>query len=266
MSLIGPFPALILTLAVLVGCANPVPPRAKTDRLNPGKVFTYFGDCDPSCLGENGATVNLYQTPPWLTTAEQVRPYLKAAMGRPTILSIPESIAYGGDCTAVGSYLDNLSANPGLVGVVGFYGVDEPTLPDRPKPISPTELATGNDCIRAHATRLSLPPKLYVIYGCSHSWAGIELFDVLSCDNYGVGDAIKPDLTRLKAFGKPVMLTSGGACPWSHDPRYFVTLINADPQLIGLWGFTYVDNYDASGQCGIRSNPTTRVIFDQLLG
>lgn len=259
----------LLLLFLLIGCTsghnNPPQALPQADKLAQGKAFAYYGDCVPSCLPEVRGTVSFIHTPPWFTTYEQVEAALSSSVGFPTVLSLPDAIVYGGDCGVVSSWLDRLARNPGAASIIGFYLVDEPTLPDRPHVYSREEIILGNACVRRNLLRLNLPNRLYVIYGCHHSWDGIEQFDILACDDYGESDHdYAKDVARLKALGKPVMLVSGGACPWLHDPRGFAYLINSDPQLVGLWGFLYPDNWDQKGSCGIHSSPL-RPIFDNLL-
>jgi hypothetical protein len=234
-------------------------PIEQKSKLNSGKVFGYYGDCNQTCFSEYSSYVSFYHSAPWSHDFAGLSAGISEAqnMGKRIILSIPDGDAYSPDCASrISNFLTYLDSQNLLKNIWMIYPKDEPNLNGK---LSEAEIKRANSCVRDAAGNFegTRGKPLYAIYSCGDPWVAIEDFDVISCDQYEIGDQVLTSyLPLLKKLGKPVILTAGGACPWNYNPYAMVVAANSDDQIIGIEGFIYLNQYGAGPYCGIKGSVT----------
>lgn len=211
----------------------------------------YYGGC-PSCSLETQDHANLYMTRPWGPTGWliEIMPQLQQAHGngQKVILGLPGLYdPMGLEDTA--HAITKLHEAGLLSDVVAWYPIDEPDVNGK----SDAEVLAMNTALRDLAKELGVNPALAVIYGCTTGKRpGLSSYDWIGCDDYGAGCDVANGsrFAALKGQLRPdqrLLLVPGGADPWRQDPACFATKANADPQVVGILAFLWVDRDDAKG-------------------
>lgn len=249
--------AVALLLALLLGACggggggvrpDPPPSPQRTDLL-----MGYYGGC-PTCATETKDHANLYMTRPWGPGGpiwlDETMPQLQAARdnGQRVMLGLPGTYDPGGVASVTAAFQAIKAA--GLAGIiVSIYPIDEPDVNGK----SDAEVTAMNATLRGLMTDVGMTAAIAVIYGCATGKRpGLASYDWIGCDDYGRGCGTAPDAS-LKAALRPdqrLMLIPGGANPWRQDPACFLNAANADPQVVAIMPFLWVD----WEQPGVRDN------------
>ena len=148
-----------------------------------------------------------------------------------------------------------------LHSIVAFYPRDEPDLPGSSVPAE--QVIATNTMIRKVMADFKVTAKLAVIYAPTWTWPGIESYDWVGFDQYGVNIFTNGSFNKLKSVinkngrvDQKIILVPGGADKWAEDPIPFFNQATLDPDVIMIMAFIWLDNADPTNGAfaGIRSN------------
>ena len=102
--------------------------------------------------------------------------------------------------------------------------------------------------------------KLGVIYSTHMTYPGIDEFDIIGLDKYGMGSNVLiskefKELNKRRQPHQKIILVPGGAEPWKQNPEAFERYAHLHPEVIGIIAFLWID-YTENGETfkGIGSN------------
>jgi hypothetical protein len=256
--LLGALVALVLCACGGGAAPDPAPQEALPATLRTDVEFTYYGDCD-ECLYETDAHTTLYWVFGW--GAQGVEGHLSEAVqkGKRVVLaSVPAYPSGASNEDAVRGYFMRLDAMGLLQNIIALYPIDEP---DKNVAAAAVVVQTNAMLRKVMAEFPALHnTKLAAIYSCTGSFAGVESYDWVGCDDYGQGagmlagqyERMKARLTRPE---QRIMLVPGGTSPWRTDPEPFYIRAMLDPKVVAIVGFLWRDYSRPNGFDGIAVNP-----------
>ena len=146
-----------------------------------------------------------------------------------------------------------------LKDIAAIYPVDEPDYNGIPA----DEMAKGNAAIRSILAKYPALKNtaLAVFYTGHEKYPGIEHYDWVGFDEYGAGEKAlgskyKRMVSKLRSDQR-TMIIPGGCDKWRQDPRPFVDFALANPRVVAVVPFIWIDQADPSNPDighGIRSN------------
>lgn len=163
------------------------------------------------------------------------------------------------DCHARLDALFSKLQSAGILSRVSvLYPIDEPDG----RHVSHEDMAAVVDILRSVAQ--SYPElanvKIGVIYSTHMTYPGIEQFDLIGLDKYGMGSnvLISREFKELKRRRQPhqkIWLVPGGADPWQQDPQAFERYAHLDADVWGIVAFLWIDYFENGAlNKGIGSN------------
>lgn len=236
-----------------------------------GLQFGYFGS-DDAQVSETADHVT-FLMPAWSDDASQIARALAANM--PVCLVVEDALFAPG---VPSRYLGNALADAllrakfdawraaGALQLVRYlYVCDEP---ERDKKLTDADMRAAIITLRGVMGEFPelAAARLWVIFGDQESYPAIDLLDDVGCDAYGAGaDILTGQYQRLKPYLRPdqgLILVPGGASPWRQDPRPFLDYANADPQVVAMVPFIWLDQWGGTTNRGIRGNGMRGVYSD----
>lgn len=155
--------------------------------------------------------------------------------------------------------LYKLSGTNYLKDVVAIYPTDEPDGSE----ITSDEIAKTNSSIRNIMGKYPALKNtaLAVFYTGSEKYPGIQYYDWVGYDEYHKGEkALGAKYNRMVSklrMDQRTMIIPGGCDKWRQDPRPFVDFAQANPRVVAVVPFIWIDQADPSNPDvghGIRSN------------
>lgn len=271
-------------LAVLTSCgggggassappAVPIPPGPQTTET---RWAGFYGD-DARQLADTRSFVNIVWVAGWLDPAgrplDQViveRAAAACAAGKLVVLMLPgvyDGTRFNPASIPLARGILSALGPLGRACVYALYPIDEPDIAKRGIPrlrkgISPLDIKTANTALRALMAEFPelRATKLAVIYAGANDFPGLASYDLISFDDYNAGEGVLGDpLEALLGLLQPhqrAFLTVGVADPWRAPLGPFLARLLADPRIIGVLGFIFIDNAAPGVGLGVRSNGT----------
>lgn len=235
--------------------------------------FGYYGD-DATQLAETRGHVSMAWVSGWRDPQgrrqDEViveRAIAACAAGKRVTLMMPADSVYLGDRfnpAAVPLLRGMLSGlGPARACVAALFPVDEPDLHG----VGEAAIVEGNQALRAVLAEFpeTATAKLAVIYSGADDFPGISSYDWAAVDDYrlraGVlGDALGRLLAAMRADQR-AFLVPGAAdmrVGGRDEPGPFFARLQADPRIIGIVAFIFIDDADPGAGVGrgVRSNGT----------
>lgn len=240
-------PAALFISACGSGSAPPapyIPPPTPAPQRNDLLFGYYYGS--ELAIVETRGHANLQWIPPG-SIAETVRLVALAAPQR-VVLMLPDSYLGGVFRPGVVDHARALLAAIDPARIAALYPEDEPS-------VSAEEIRRGNAALRTMMAGFGVSIPLAVIYGANGPYPGIETYDWVGLDNYEYGANVLTRYAELHLRPEQrTMLVPGGADPWRQDPRLFLEYANANPQVVAIIAFIWLDFPAPGVGRGIRSN------------
>lgn len=160
--------------------------------------------------------------------------------------------------TALSDLFDALRDAGCLERVAVLYPIDEPDG----RHVDHKTMAECVTIVRQVASRYAelANVKLGVIYSTHMTYPGIEFFDIIGIDKYGMGSNVLiskefKELNRRRKPGQQIVLVPGGANPWKQDPTAFERYAHSHPEVVGIIAFLWIDYFEnGQNNLGIANN------------